>query len=431
MPPELIHRTTTGEIARQREGHNRWRNFLLFLAVMGPGIITANVDNDAGGITTYSVAGAQFGTKLLWSLIPITLALIVVQEMGSRMGAVTGKGLSDLIREHYGVRVTFWILLAMLICNWGNTVAEFSGIASSLQIFGIPAQISVPICAVLVWLLVTRGNARWVEKIFLVACVFYIAYPISGFLAHPPWKEMLIATVVPQWENNRAFVSMLIGTVGTTIAPWMQFYLQSAVVEKGVSAETYALSRLDVIVGCIFTDVVAFFIIVSCAVTLNRSGIHIETAKDAALALAPLAGKYCSLLFSFGLFNASFFAASILPLSTAYTFCEGFGWEQGIGKPYKDAKQFHWLYTGMIVLGAGMVLIPKLPLIRIMVFTQVVNGILLPFILVFMLRLINDKKLMGRYRNGPWFNGIAWGTTIIMVALTVYLVVSGVQDLFA
>ena len=427
LPPRL---TRTGELTRARAPHSRWRNFVLFLSVMGPGIITANVDNDAGGITTYSVVGAQFGTRLLWSLIPITLALIVVQEMGARMGAITGKGLSDLIREHYGVRVTFWILLAMLVCNWGNTVAEFSGIASSLEIFGIPAQVSVPVCAILVWLLVTRGNARSVEKLFLVACVFYVAYPISGFLAHPPWKEMLVATVVPQWENSRAFVSILIGTVGTTIAPWMQFYLQSAVVEKGVSAETYALSRLDVIVGCIVTDVVAFFIIVACAVTLNRHGIHIESAKDAALALEPLAGKYASRLFSFGLFNASFFAASILPLSTAYLVCEGFGWESGIGKPYKDARQFFWLFTGMVVLGAGVVLIPHLPLIRIMLFTQVINGILLPFILVFMLLLINKENLMGRAKNGPWFNGIAWATTVIMVVLTGYLVVTGVQDLF-
>ena len=431
MVPELLKITRTGEIARQKLGSSRMRSILLFLSVMGPGIITANVDNDAGGITTYSVAGAQFGTKLLWSLIPITLALIVVQEMGARMGAVTGKGLSDLIRERYGVKVTFWILLAMLVCNWGNTVAEFSGIASSLGIFGIPAQISVPLCAFAVWLLVTRGNARAVEKVFLVACVFYIAYPISGFLAKPPWKEMLVATVTPAWENNRAFVSMLIGTVGTTIAPWMQFYLQSAVVEKGISAETYGLSRLDVIVGCIITDVVAFFIIVSCAVTLYAHGTHIETAKEAALALAPLAGKYCSLLFAFGLFNASFFAASILPLSTAYLFCEGFGWESGIGKPYREAKGFHWLYTGMIVLGAGLVLVPKLPLIRIMLFTQVINGVLLPFILIFMLMLINDPKLMGKYKNGPTFNAIAWATTAIMIVLTLYLVVTGVQDLFS
>jgi NRAMP (natural resistance-associated macrophage protein)-like metal ion transporter len=407
-----------------------WRNIGLFLAVVGPGIITANVDNDAGGITTYSLAGAAYGTKLLWTLIPITLALVVVQEMCARMGVVTGKGLADLIRENFGVRITFWVMVALLIADVGNTIAEFSGVAASMEVLSIPALVSVPLAAAAVWFLVVKGTYRLVEKIFLVACLVYVTYPISGFMAKPNWPDVLRQTVTPTFEAKGDYVAMLIGVVGTTIAPWMQFYLQSAVVEKGVQIEQYRASRLDVIVGCIVTDVVAFFIIVACAVTIYPAGIKIESAKDAALALAPLAGKYCSYLFAFGLFNASLFAASILPLATAYYVCEGFGWESGVDKKFGEAKHFYWLYTGIVALGAGVVLIPHLPLIKIMLISQVVNGVLLPFILIFMLVLINKEKLMGEHRNGPWFNGIAWTTTVIMIALTGYLVLSGVRDLF-
>ena len=406
-----------------------WRNLLVFLAVMGPGIITANVDNDAGGITTYSLAGAQYGNKLLWTLIPITIALVVVQEMCARMGVVTGKGLADLIRENYGVKVTFWVMVSLLIADIGNTIAEFSGVAASMEIFSIPAWVSVPIAAVAVWLLVLKGTYRIVEKIFLAACVFYVAYVVSGFLARPAWGEVMLSTVKPTFEMNGGYVAMLIGVVGTTIAPWMQFYLQSAVVEKGIKLEHYRHSRLDVIVGCIITDVVAFFIIVACAATLHKAGIQIQTAQDAAQALRPLAGRYCSLLFAFGLFNASLFAASILPLATAYYICEGFGWESGIDKKYAEARQFYWLYSGIVVLGAAVVLIPRLPLISIMLISQVVNGVLLPFILIFMLLLANKPKLMGSYRNGPVFNAVAWLTTVVMIALTGYLVYSGVHDL--
>jgi NRAMP (natural resistance-associated macrophage protein)-like metal ion transporter len=406
-----------------------WRHIGLFLAVVGPGIITANVDNDAGGITTYSLAGAAYGTKLLWTLIPITVALVVIQEMCARMGVVTGKGLADLIRENFGVRITFWVMVALLIADIGNTIAEFSGVAASLEVLSIPALISVPLAAAAVWVLVVKGTYRLVEKIFLVACLVYMTYPISGFMAHPNWSQVLRATVTPTFEAKGDYVAMLIGVVGTTIAPWMQFYLQSAVVEKGVQIEHYRASRLDVIVGCIVTDVVAFFIIVACAVTIFPAGIKIETAKDAALALAPLAGKYCSYLFAFGLFNASLFAASILPLATAYYVCEGFGWESGVDKKFGEAKHFYWLYTGIVALGAGVVLIPHLPLIKIMLISQVVNGVLLPFILIFMLVLINKQKLMGEHRNGPWFNGIAWTTTVVMIALTAYLVLAGFRDL--
>jgi len=407
-----------------------WRNVMVFLAVVGPGIITANVDNDAGGITTYSLAGAQYGNKLLWTLIPITVALVVVQEMSARMGVMTGKGLADLIRENFGVRVTFWVMVALLIADVGNTIAEFSGAAASLSIFGVPAWVSVPITAVAVWFLVLKGTYRQVEKIFLVACLFYVAYPISTFLARPDWATVTRATLTPTFEMNGGYVAMLIGVVGTTIAPWMQFYLQSAVVEKGIKPDHYAHSRLDVIVGCIITDVVAFFIIVACAATIFPAGIRIETADQAALALGPLAGKYAAWLFAFGLFNASFFAATILPLATAYYVCEAFGWESGIDRKWGEAKQFYALYTGIVALGAAVVLVPHLPLIKIMLVSQIVNGMLLPFILIFMLLLVNNPKLMGVHRNGPWFNAIAWTTTVAMIALTGYLVVAGVRDLF-
>jgi len=424
MPAEV-------EAAAVRPRRSIWRNVALFLAVVGPGIITANVDNDAGGITTYTLAGAQYGNKLLWTLIPITVALIVVQEMSARMGVMTGKGLADLIRENFGVKVTFWIMVALLVADVGNTVAEFSGAAASVGIFGVPTWVSVPLTAVAVWLLVLKGTYRQVEKVFLVACAFYVAYPISSFLAHPDWGVVLRETVTPTFELNSGYVAMLIGVVGTTIAPWMQFYLQSAVVEKGIKPEHYAHSRLDVVVGCVITDVVAFFIIAACAGTIWKAGIKVETADQAALALGPLAGHHASWLFAFGLFNASFFAATILPLATSYYVCEAFGWESGIDKKWGQAKEFYTLYTAIVALGAAVVLIPKLPLLKIMLVSQVVNGVLLPFILVFMLLLVNDPKIMGKHRNGPWFNAIAWTTTVVMIALTAWLVVVGVRDLVA
>jgi len=388
-------------------------------SVIGPGIITANVDNDAGGIATYSIAGAEFGYTLLWTLVPITLALILVQEMTARMGVVTGKGLSDLIRERFGVKSTFFVMLALVVANLGNTVAEFAGVAGSLEIFGVPRWISVPIVAGLVWLLVVKGTARVVERIFLAACVFYVAYLIAGFLARPDWGEVARGTLIPTLPFTGPALTMVVTLVGTTIAPWMQFYLQSAIVEKGVRVEDYPLSRLDVVVGCIFTDVVAFFIVLACAATIYKAGGHIDTAKDAALALRPLAGKYASALFAFGLFNASVFAASILPLSTTYYVCEAFGWESGIDKRRDEAPQFYFLYAAMIVVGAGLLLVPGLPLLKIMLLSQTANGVLLPFILVYMLLLAGDERLMGRYRNGRWLSVTAWATTALLVLLTV------------
>ena len=399
------------------------KKILVFLAVLGPGIITASVDNDAGGIATYSIAGAHYGYALLWTLIPITAALIVVQEMVARMGVVTGKTLADLIREKFGVKPTFFLLTALLVANLGNTVAEFAGWAAALEIFGVSKYLSVPIGAVAVWFLVVKGTYRIVEKIFLIAATIYFTYAVSAWMGHPPWGTVALNLITPDIRMDGAYVMLLIGMVGTTIAPWMQFYLQSAVVEKNIQVEEYRYCRADVIMGCFVTDVVALSIIVACGATLFAAGVRITDAKDAALALAPLAGKYASILFAVGLANASLFAASILPLATAYSVCEGMGWESGIDKDFRTAPHFFWLYTGLIVLGALFVLVPNAPLILIMYLSQVANGILLPFVLVFMLKLINDRDLMGDYVNTKAFNGIAWATTVIMIALTIVLVI--------
>ena len=399
------------------------RNVMIFLAILGPGIITANVDNDAGGITTYSLAAANYGYSILWMMIPTTIALIVVQEMCARMGAVTGKGLSDLIRESFGVKVTFYVMIALLLTNMGNSISEFAGIAASLEIFGISKYVSVPVCAVLVWLLIVKGSYKVVEKVFLVACLVYIAYPIAAFMAGPDWNIVMKATVTPTFKSDSAYLMTLIGIVGTTIAPWMQFYQQAAVVEKGITADQYNFSRIDVIFGCIMAIVVAFFMMVACASTIHLHGLKIETAADAALALKPLVGQHASALFAFGLFNASLFAACILPLSTAYYICEGMGWESGVDKDFEQAPQFFWLFTIIIIISAGLILIPNAPLMSIMFISQVVNGAVLPFVLIFMIKLINDKNLMGSYTNKPAFNIIAWITVVIMIALTVVMTV--------
>jgi len=402
----------------------RWKGrTLLILAVVGPGIITANVDNDAGGILTYSQAGARFGHLLLWTMIPVTLALIVVQEMSARMGAVTGKGLSDLIREEFGLRITFLMMLGILITNFGNVVTEFIGIATSLELFNWPRYYTVPVCAVIVWLIVVKGQYKSVEKVFLAASFFYITYILAGVRAHPLWKDAAMATIKPPSLHafrEQAYLFIVIGVVGTTIAPWMQFYLQSSIVEKGVTVRGIKASRWDVIAGCIFTDVVAWFIIVTCASTLFMHGYHdINYAADAAQALRPLAGQYAYILFAVGLFNASLFAASILPLSTAYTVCEGLGFESGVDKKFGEAPFFYWLYTFLIVAGGAVLLIPGLPLVKIAVLSQVVNGVVLPFVLIFMLLLINKKELMGKYVNSRLFNVVAWVTTVVMIGLTI------------
>ena len=404
----------------------RWKiRILLFFAVVGPGFITANVDNDANGIYTYSSAGAQFGHMLLWTMIPVTLSLIVIQEIAARMGAVTGKGLSDLIREEFGFRITFFMMLGILILNFGNVVGEFAGIAGSLELFGLSKYITVPVCAAIVWLIVVKGQYKSVEKVFLVASFFYVTYIFAGVFARPAWIDAIVATVKPPPREmflQQSYLYMVIGVVGTTIAPWMQLYLQSSIVEKGVTRRQYKTAQLDVITGCIFTDVVAWFIIVACAATLYVHGYHnISDAKDAAQALRPLAGDYAYILFAMGLFNASLFAASILPLSTAYTVCEGLGFESGVGKKFGEAPVFYWLYTILIVAGAGVILIPNLPLVKISILSQVVNGIAVPPVLIFMLLLVNNRELMGEFVNSRLYNGIAWLTAVIMTVLSVAL----------
>ena len=402
----------------------RWKTrILIFFAVVGPGFITANVDNDANGILTYSQAGAQFGHQLLWTLIPVTVALIVIQEIAARMGAVTGKGLSDLIREEFGFRITFFMMIGILIINFGNVVGEFAGIAGSLELFGVKRIYSVPICAVIVWLIVVKGQYKSVEKVFLAASFFYVTYVFAGFFAKPAWTDSLIATIKPPGKQvflQPGYLYMAIGVVGTTIAPWMQFYLQSSIVEKGVTRRQYKASQIDVISGCIFTDVVAWFIIVACAATLYVHGFRdVKEAADAAQALHPLAGDYAYILFALGLFNASLFAASILPISTAYTVCEGLGFESGVGMKFGEAPVFYWLYTALIAAGAGVILTPNLPLVEISILSQVVNGIAIPFVLIFMLLLVNDKELMGEYTNSRSYNVIAWATTLIMIVLSI------------
>lgn len=406
-----------------------WKTrILLLLAVIGPGFITANVDNDAGGIYTYSFAGAQFGYTLLWTIIPMTLALIVVQEMGARMGAVTGKGLSDLIREEYGLRLTFLMMMALVATNFMNIVAEFSGVASSLGLFNISKFVAVPLAAVIVWLIVVKGTYRIVEKVFLAASLFYIAYIIAGVLSHPNWNTAAFSTLKPPTQaafHVPGYAFMVTAIIGATIAPWMQFYLQASVVEKGISMKDYKATRIDVLVGSIFAPIVAAFIILACAATLYRSGHRtIADAADAARALGPLAGKYAYYLFGGGLFNASLFAASILPLSTAYTVCEGLGLESGLDNKFGEAKAFYWLYTGLVAVGAAVVLLPNFPLLKVLVLSQALNGVLLPFVLVFMLLLINKQSIMGKYVNSRFFNYVAWATAAVMIVLSVILVFS-------
>src|SRR5436190_6128919 len=406
-----------------------WRvRVALVFAVVGPGFITANVDNDAGGIATYSVAGAQFGYSLLWTMVPITIALVIIQEMSSRMGAVTGKGLSDLIREEFGLRVTFLLMLALFVTNFFNIIGEFAGVASSFELFGVSKYIVVPLAAFVVWGIVVHGTYSTVEKVFLSASAFYVAYIVSGVLAHPDWRAAALSTVTrPESAGfrNYGYLSMIIGLAGTTIAPWMQFYLQASIVEKGVTARQYKASRIDVIVGCLFAAIVAWFIVVACAATLHSAGKYaIESGAGSAQALRPLAGEYAYLLFAVGLFNASLFAASILPISTAYAVCEGLGLESGLDKRFDEAPAFYWLYTALIVVGAGVILVPRFPLFKVMVLSQVANGVLLPFVLIFVLLLVNDRELMGEHVNSRAFNVIAWITVVVMIVLTILMVLT-------
>lgn len=400
-----------------------FKRIAVFLSIMGPGMITAFIDNDAGGIATCSVVGSHFGYTMLWTLIPLTISLIVIQEMAARMGAVTGKGLADLIRENYGVKATFYVMIALLIGNIGTTVSEFAGIAAGLEMFNVSRYISVPLSGLFVWWIVTKGTYQKVEKIFMLSVFFFGSYVISAWMVHPPWKEVLSQIVVPKnvtWDKH--YIVMLIGLVGTTITPWMQFYLQSSVVEKGIRKDEYPMCRIDVIAGCGMTNIITFAVMVTCAATLFTHGIRIEDAQSAAIALKPIAGNYALWLFGFGLLNASLAAAAILPLSTAFYISEGLGWEAGVDRSFEEAPQFYTLFGVMIVVGAGFVLLPGMPLWRIMLLSQVIQGVLLPFILVFMLLLINKKQIMGTYVNSRFYNVIAITTCIVMMILTLLMV---------
>ena len=399
-----------------------WRNVALFLAILGPGIITGSVDNDAGGITTYSVAGALYGYNLIWTLIPSLLVLVIIQEMNARMGIVTGKGLADLIRENAGVKITFFISIGLLIADIGNTTTEFAGVAGSLEIFSVSKYISVPIVAFIVWIMVVKGNYKIAERIFLIFSVALLMYVISALMGKPHWQEIGHSIIHPEMKMNTRSIAIIIGIIGTTIAPWMQFYMQSSVIEKGLKISQYKYILLDIIVGCLATVVVAFFIMVACASTLHINNIVINEAKDAAMALKPLAGAISSQVFAFGLFIASIFSATILPIATAFYVCEAFGFEAGIDKKWKEAPQFYWLYTGIILLGAIIILIPNAPLIAITLWSQILNGMLLPVVLLCMILLINNKKIMGKYVNKPFQNIIGWGSIVILVGLSVTLI---------
>jgi NRAMP (natural resistance-associated macrophage protein)-like metal ion transporter len=400
-----------------------WRNMALFLAILGPGIITGSVDNDAGGITTYSVAGAVYGYRLIWTLIPSFFVLVIVQEMNARMGIVTGKGLADLIRENAGVKVTFFIFIGLLLADIGNTTTEFAGVAGSMEVFGVSKYISVPITGFFIWFLVVKGNYKFAERLFLVFSVSLLMYVVSALMGKPDWGEIGSSIIRPRMDFNETSLQVIVGIIGTTIAPWMQFYMQSSVIEKGLKIRQYKYTVLDIVVGCIATVVVAFFIMVACASTLHAKGIVIHEAKDAALALEPLAGALSAHVFAFGLFIASIFSATILPLATAFYVCEAFGFEAGIDKKWSEAREFYVLYTGIIILGIIIILIPNAPLIPITLWTQIINGLLLPVVLVCMILLVNNKKIMGSYVNKRYQNIIGWGTIVVLVGLSLSLLV--------
>lgn len=400
-----------------------FKKLAILFAILGPGIITGSVDNDAGGITTYSVAGAIYGYGLIWTLIPSFVVLLIIQEMNARMGIVTGKGLADLIRENAGVKVTFFIFIGLLLADIGNTTTEFAGIAGSMEVFGISKYISVPIAAFMVWILVVKGTYKIAERIFLVFSVSLLTYVVSALMGKPHWAEIGSSIIHPQFEVSTQSLAMVIGLIGTTIAPWMQFYMQSSVIEKGLKMKNYKYTMIDIVIGCIATVTVAFFIIVACASTLHENGIQIEEAKDAALALKPFAGVFASQVFAFGLFVASLFSATILPLATAFYVCEAFGFEAGIDKKWDEAKEFFSLYTGILVIAAIVILLPNAPLIKISLWSQVLNGILLPVVLVCMILLVNNKKIMGVHVNKPLTNIIGWSSIVVLIGLSLMLLI--------
>ncbi len=391
------------------------------LAIIGPGVITAMAGNDAGGVTTYSVAGAEFGYETLWMILVMVFALAVVQEMAVRMGCVTGKGLASLIRERFGVRSTLLAMAALLLSNTATSVAEFAGIAAALELFGVSKYLSVPVAAIGVWLLVVRGDFRKVEKMLLALAAVFLLYPVAAALAKPDWGAVIHATVVPQFRPTVPFIALVIATIGTTIAPWMQFFAQSNIVDKGLTVRDLKNQRIDTIAGVVAASLVAWFIIITTGTVLYPQGISIGSAEQAAAALAPVAGQYATVLFAVGLFGASLLAASVLPLTAAYAITEAFGWERGIDRTWAEAPAFNTIYTFVIFFGAAVVLLPGAPLIQVMVLSQTLGGILLPFMLIFMVKLINDRRIMGKYVNTRSQNVLAWGTITTVIGLTVAL----------
>ena len=396
-----------------------YRNIAIFFAILGPGLITGSVDNDAGGITTYSVAGALYGYNLIWTLIPAFVVLIVIQEMNARMGVVTGKGLADLIRENSGLKTTFFIFLGLLIADIGNSTTEFAGVAGSMEVLGISKYISVPLAGIAVWLLVVKGNYKIAERVFIIFSLALFMYIISALMGNPNWSEIGSSIIHPKANVDSGYIGIVIGVIGTTIAPWMLFYMQSSVIEKGLKKENYRYILLDIIIGCLATVVVAFFIIIACASTLHPQGVVINEAKDAALALMPLAGNLAAVVFAFGLFIASIFSATILPLAASFYICEAFGFEAGIDKKWKEAPEFFILYTGMLVISMAIILMPDAPLIKITLISQILNGMFLPIVLVSIMLIVNKKKVMGDHTNRLFNNVIGWSTVIILIALTI------------
>ncbi|HEV7128658.1 MAG TPA: Nramp family divalent metal transporter [Ktedonobacterales bacterium] len=433
LPRRIAYRVRRATRAQPLAWMRDWRRLrhlrpLAFLGFLGPGLIAANAGNDAGGIATYSTVGAQYGYGLLWMMVLITVSLAVVQEMCARMGAATGKGLSDLIRERFGVRGAIFAMTTLLVANTLTTISEFFGVAAAMELFGIPKYVSVPVAAVAVWYLVTQGSYRRVEKIFLAMTFAFFAYPIAAVLAHPDWGQVTRNLVVPSFHWQSTYLLLFVGTVGTTITPYMQLYIQSSVAEKGVKMDRYGPEKADAYVGTLFGNFISAFIIIACAATIfvasGGRGVVINTADQAARALAPLLGSYAPILFGIGLLGASLLAAAVLPLSTAYSICESFGFEHGVSRSFREAPVFLGLFTGMLALGALIALIPGLPLIQLLVIVQVINGVLLPILLVFILLLVNDRRVMGKYVNGPVNNVIAWGTTVMMIALSTVMIAS-------
>lgn len=396
----------------------RRRRLLTYLAILGPGMITANAGNDAGGIATFASVGAEFGYSLLWVLIPIAISLGIVQEMCARMGAVTGKGLADLVRERFGVRWTALIMLALLIANAGVTVSEFVGIAAAAELFGISRFIAVPLAAILVWWLVVKGSYKKVEKVFLAMSVVFLGYIVSAFLSKPDWTAVTLGLVKPSLRLEHAFIFTLVAVIGTTISPYMQVYVQSSVVEKGVTTDNYRETKTDVWIGTVFAILIVFFIVVSTAATLHKAGIQITSAEDAARALRPLAGRYAETLFGIGLIGASMLAAGVLPLATAYSISEALGFEKGVSRSFREAPIFLGTFTFLVAFGAAIAVIPNLPLIRVLLVTQVINGLLLPIVLFAILRLVNNRELMGTHVNGPIYNLAAWLTAILVTIIS-------------